>query len=218
MSKIDNYITDQLWRVKSFSYLLQVQKAYPDITLYIFGGAMRDFYNSYYNKTTEVRDIDVFIDQRKMPALDIETLEPKIKLDHIDFFTTNKNFLFIENSDTILDYCNSADFTINSAYFNIKTGEIKYNSKFLSHIKKKQLSLLFNGNSCKNNMRGNYRLFCKYIILKEKLGFTADPKTQEAFKESYRAYLNQKDKMISWCKDRGYEQYLPEIFNELFKA
>ena len=217
MRTIDNYIVDQLWRIKSLSYLLQVQKNYPDITLYIFGGVMRDIYNSYYNKTTEINDVDVFIDQRKMPGLDIKSLEPQIKLDNIDFFTTNNNFLKIESSNTILDYCNSADFSINSCYYNLKNGEVKYNHRFLSDIKNKVIRLLFEGNSCKNNLDGNIKLFCSYIKLRDKLGFKAENLTELTFDLNYKKYLKKSKRILDYCNFKNYSSELTQnIIHEIY--
>ena len=216
MKPLDNYLLDQLWKLKSFSYLTQVQKQYPDLTFYIFGGAIRDIYNSYFNNITPINDIDVFIDQRKMPALKIEKLKPQIKLNKLDFFSSN-DFLKISNSDNILDYCNSADFSINSAYYNLKTGELKYADKFLSHIKNKTLSLLLKGNSCLNNTDGNIRLYVSYIKLKIKLGYKGDLKTIKIFRDNVKRYSHQIKFIIEYCKEKNYDPIIAEtLINNIY--
>tara|TARA_Y100000592_G_scaffold2155_1_gene3359 strand:- start:7104 stop:7769 length:666 start_codon:yes stop_codon:yes gene_type:complete len=215
MKPLDNYLLDQLWKLKSFSYLTQVQKQYPDLTIYIFGGAIRDIYNSYFNNITSINDIDVFIDQRKMPALKIEKLKPQIELNELDFFSSNDYFKGL-NSDNILDYCNGSDYTINSAYFNLKTGELKYADKFLSHIKSKTLSLMLKGISCLNNTDGNYRLLVTYYKLKDKLGFKGDPKTIEVFKKNNKRYGHQLKNIVHYCKVKNYDPIIAEtVINKI---
>ena len=213
------YILSELWKINSFSYIKMLQNNHQDLTFYIFGGAIRDLAHNYYHKDQVViRDIDVLVDNKNNPNFDLKTLNPQSSLDKLDFFATSNNFLFIKDHKKITEFSLNTDYTINSCYFNMRDAEITHHDLFEDHISNRVISLLIDGNSCKDNIRGNWRTFVKYNIMKQKLNYQADDKTLIEFKKIKDVLMLDvmHNKMIKYCKENKLEKYLDGLFNELY--